>query len=296
MDETNYPHYLEQMDYSIRTSHAYLTDINCFARWFKETNGDELKPNRLTLQDLKEYKSYLLTVDKASAATINRRLSAIKSYIRWGLETGQIDYDPSQRIKGIAVQETAPKWLDRREQGQLQRELERRRLAAQTSAAKLQSIRDLSLYYFLVNSGLRISEACALELSDLTLGERSGSVHVLGKGEKDRTIPLNNTARQALRDWLAVRPSAENNFVFQGRNGQQLRPRTVQKDLEVLGQKTGVELTPHTLRHTFAKSLINAGISLEKVAMLLGHSSLETTRIYTTPSQADLARAVESLE
>ncbi len=293
----DYPHYLEQLGYAERTHQAYLMDIHKFALWFQQTNGDELRPDRLTQTDAKEYRAHLLTVERASPATINRKLAAIKNYIRWGMETGQIDYDPTARVSGVREQPAAPKWLERRELARLQRELERRRLAAKTPPALWQAIRDQAIFDFLENSGLRISELCELELGDLTLGERSGQVQVRnGKGGKARTVPLNNTARQAVKLWLSERPQAENKIVFLARNGQPLQPRAVQRDLQGLGKLTGIELTPHTLRHTFAKSLVDAGVSLEKVATLLGHSSLETTRIYTTPGQQDLIRAVEQLD
>ncbi len=92
--------------------------------------------------------------------------------------------------------------------------------------------------------------------------------------------------------WLAVRPSADHLFVFTGKGGLPLKASGVQDMLGELGRVAGVAVTPHTLRHTFAKNLIDRGVPLNQVATLLGHSALNTTRIYTTPSEADLERAV----
>jgi site-specific recombinase XerD len=95
-----------------------------------------------------------------------------------------------------------------------------------------------------------------------------------------------------LADWFEQRPEAASSYLLIGKRGGRLKARGVERVIESLGKQSGVEVTPHVLRHTFAKNLVDAGVTLEKVAMLLGHSNLNTTRIYITPSQADLAEAV----
>jgi site-specific recombinase XerD len=117
---------------------------------------------------------------------------------------------------------------------------------------------------------------------------------------KQRAIPLNAEARQAVRDWLAVRPQSESDYLWvgvEGDGGDGLTGRSVQRMLQRYAQDAGLaDLTPHVLRHTFAKNLVNKGVGLEKVASLLGHSSLNTTRIYVVPDERDLELAVETLE
>jgi len=162
--------------------------------------------------------------------------------------------------------------------------------------------RDFSMVTLMLNTGLRLAELVNVELGDIELSERKGSVFVRhGKGNKERRIPLNADARKALRDWLAIRPETPGNtFLFIALESEadgSLSHRTVQRIVRRYGQEAGLpHLSPHTLRHTFAKNLVNNGVSLEKVAVLLGHSSLETTRIYITPSAQDLAQAVSRIE
>lgn len=292
--ESQFITYLIEKDYSERTIKSYLADVELFSIWFTQTNGRPLTAVMVTPTDIREYKQYQI-LHHLSASTVNRRLAAIRAYMAWAQGAGQIQADPAANITSLAEQESAPHWLERREQFALQRELERKVAAARTEAGKFKAARDLAMWFLLLNTGLRISEACRLQMGDIQISDRAGAVKVLGKGEKARTIPLNASARNAIREWVSVKPTGST-YLFISRNGSNLDPRSVENGFSDLGKRVGVELTPHRLRHTFAKSLINAGISLDKVAALLGHSSLNTTRIYTTPSQADLANAVNSLD
>ena len=131
----------------------------------------------------------------------------------------------------------------------------------------------------------------ALNLDDVTLGERSG------KGGKYREVPLNAPARRALRRYLVTRPEGESDALFLGQRGRRIGRKTVQRAVWRFSKQAGLKrVSPHVLRHTFAKSLVDNGVSLEKVAALLGHSDLNTTRRYVTPGERDLQDAVEGLE
>ena len=133
---------------------------------------------------------------------------------------------------------------------------------------------------------------------DITIDDRKGSVVVReGKGTKRRKVPLNSRARKALLDYLNVRPEGEVNELFLGQRDEGVQSKTVQRAVQRFAVDAGLEnVTPHVLRHSFAKALIDSGVSLEKVATLLGHSNLNTTRIYTTPGERDLEEAVRTLE
>lgn len=282
---------------SDRTISGYLADITIFSRWFQQTNGEMLRSDNLTPIDVREYKQYLLNHQKAKAATINRNLAAIRSYAAWAKNSGSAIYNPADGIKGISQQKHAPKWLDRKEQAAVIREAERRIQASKTEPAKRQAIRDYCILSVLLNTGLRVSELVALEVEDITYSERKGELRVrAGKGTKERTIPLNDSCRKAIRAWYSVRPEDKTNRVFTTQRGS-ATTRAIQTILESIGAAAHVEnMTPHVARHTFAKNLINAGVSLEKVAMLLGHSSLDTTMVYITPGMSDLEKAVRSLD
>ncbi|MEA3395866.1 MAG: tyrosine-type recombinase/integrase [Chloroflexota bacterium] len=114
---------------------------------------------------------------------------------------------------------------------------------------------------------------------------------------KERRVALSKQARQALQVYLEVRPDWPTEQLFFSRTGKPLATRDVQRLVEKLARLAGIarQVTPHTLRHSFAKNLVNVGVGLEKVATLLGHESLETTRVYTTPSEADLQAATEKV-
>ena len=292
MNFPDFEAHLAAQDKSAHTIKGYLSDLRRFGRWFQQTNGYGLTPEGITTIDVRQYRQYLQTVKHYKAATINRRLSAIRTYTQWALDQGQINFNPVENVQGITQVENAPRWLDKREQRALLRQVSLNHNAAETPAALQQAVRDRLILVVLLNTGLRVSELCQVQIEDIGISERKGSLQVRqGKGGKAREIPLNKACRHALTDWFAQRPEASS-YLLIGKRGGRLKARGVERVIEGLGKQSGVEVTPHVLRHTFAKNLVDAGVTLEKVAMLLGHSNLNTTRIYITPSQADLAEAV----
>ena len=297
---TNFKKYLQDNDFSDLTVQGYLSDLYLFAQWFEQTNGENMKLERITPTDIKEYRQRLLTVENRAANTVNRKLASLSALMQWALNSGKIPSDPTQKIKLVRKVESAPKWLDKREQFALSRAIERDLQLAKLRYPKrwVTRRRDASLVLFLLNTGLRLGEAVSLQVKDVQLSARRGSVLVRnGKGNKQRSIPLNNEARQALRDWFEVRPESQYVWtVVEGDIGSSLSGRTVQRLICRYAQDASLnDLTPHVLRHSFAKNLVNAGVGLEKVAALLGHGNLNTTRIYVTPSEKDLELAVEAL-
>ena len=294
--------WLLAQDRSPVTARNYRSDLIIFNRWFEQTNGTPLTPELLTPTDVREYRQYLLAVERRKASTINRRLAALSAYSTWAQEQGLLDYNPTESVRAVGVQARAPRWLDRQAQAALLRELELLRNASRTPAANFRSRRNQAIVLFLLNTGLRIGELCALTLDDLSINARKGHVLVRqGKGSKQRTVPLNLRIRQVLEIWLTSRQAwlerleIDSEHLFIGHQDCSLQPRSIQKMISNVGERIGLELTPHVLRHTFGKNLINAGVSLEKVAALLGHSNLNTTRLYVTPGQQDLEKAVEVL-
>ena len=133
---------------------------------------------------------------------------------------------------------------------------------------------------------------------NVALNDRSGHIVVRsGKRGKYREVPLNAGARKALREWLEVRPDVDSDALFIGRDRIPLKPRGVQRRLDFYARRAGLEgVTPHVLRHTFGKNLVDAGRPLTEVAALLGHARLNTTGVYTQPGQEDPRRAVEAVD
>ncbi len=159
-------------------------------------------------------------------------------------------------------------------------------------------LRDAAIVKLILFAGLRVGEITQLRMSDVILDERKGSVIVReGKGTKRREIPLNAKARKAILDYLRVRPDVESEHMFLGQRNEAIKSKTVQRSVARFANPIDLrDVTPHVLRHTFAKSLIDRGVSLDKVATLLGHTNLNTTRIYTTPGIQDLEEAIGELE
>jgi site-specific recombinase XerD len=284
--------YLRELDRSPSTVASYLRELQGFARWFEQTNGEPLTPAALTGRDVRDFREFCQVNHGDAPATVNRRLAAIRAYGAWLVETEQLPGNPAERVKLIGEVPLAPHSLDRRQLAALERELERTVNRAITVVAKFLAARDRAMVLLLANTGLRVSELCALEIADVAISERSGSVMVRrGKGNKQRSVPLNVEARRALTVWLHTYAHAEGEALFCG-----LTPRGVQYAIKEYGRRACVPVTPHTLRHSFAKSLADAGVRAEEIAALLGHSKLETTRRYTQPTSKDLAAAVERLE
>ncbi len=286
--------WLTSQDRSDKTIRGYQADLKQLAAWFQQVNGCPLQPEKLTPADIREYKNWLLD-HHAKPATINRRMAAIRAYSNWAVDAGLIPTNPAVRIKLVSQVESAPQWLDKSQQYALVRTAEEAVTNARTEPARRQARRDKAILLTFLYSGLRVGELIALTLADVQLSARKGKLIVRqGKGEKRREVPLNATAREALAEWLAERPDGTQR-VFTGSRGDGMTASGVHRRLAELGRIAKVEVHAHTLRHTFSKNLIDAGVSLEKVASLLGHSSLNTTRIYTTPGERDLEAAVERL-
>jgi integrase/recombinase XerC len=294
--------YLLNHDRSEATVKGYLADLRGFETWFEQTNGEELGPQGVTPTDVREYRQYLVMVQQHKANTVNRRLAALSAFMTWAKITGQVDTNPTEFVRGVPQVSGGPHYLDRREQFALQRALEKDLQIARLRYPKrwVSRQRDGSMVTFLLHTGLRLNEALKLRIGDLEISERKGTVIVRqGKGGKQRIVPLNGDARKAVQDWLAVRPQDGSDFIWIAVENEQagsLSGRSVQRVMHRIGQDAGLKrLTPHVLRHTFGKNLVDSGVGLEKVAALLGHSSLNTTRIYIVPNQQDLEKAVEKL-
>lgn len=299
---TEFSDWMVDQDHSPVTIRNYLSDMRQFKSWFEVQNETALTPEQLTPTDVREYRQYLLSVQRRKASTINRRLSALNAYSRWAMDAGLLDYNPTDRVQSVSIQPRAPRWLDKREQAALLRELELQRNGATTDNGRFRALRDQTIVVLMLNTGLRIGEVCNIVLRDLTISARKGAVLVReGKGGKQRIVPLNLEVRRTLEDWLPERSTwlaglgMEEEALFITQQGLPLGSRSVQKQIRHVGKRSGLDFSCHALRHTFAKNLVNAGVTLEKVAALLGHSSLNTTRIYITPGRQDLERAVEAL-
>lgn len=283
-----FTHHLDTIGRSPHTVKGYGHDLSRFAAWYTHTYGQDPDPKTVLPEDIRDYRAYMRTVKHLKPTTINRRLIALSRFFRWAVSQGQVVDNPFEALENFTLrvpQDTAPKALTHNEQ-----------LALLRAARHAGNPRDIAILQTLLGTGIRLAEIVGLRLPDLDISERKGWLHVRGKGHKDRDIPLGVKTRQALTAYLDERdnyPGAEtSDQVFLGQRGPLKRDAiryivnkyTYQAQLE--------DVTVHTLRHTFAKNRIDDGQSLELVATLLGHESLDTTRIYTRPTQRDLQRAM----
>ncbi len=286
-DITDFITELQRQEVAPRTVASYRSDLAGFARWFADSTGEAFAAAAVTPTDVREYRAHLRTVQRRPAATVNRRLAALRRFFGWAQATGRVRELPTAGVKGAPSAPRAPKSLAKRELDRLLR-------AAEQDGNK----RNLAILLTLRHTGLRVGELCNLRLGDVSISERKGSLVVRsGKGDKDRTIPLNNDVRLALAAYLAVRPAAATDHVFIGQRGDPLQTDAVQLLVRKYARRAGLaDVTPHILRHSFGKGLLDAGTDLVTVSQLLGHERLETTAIYTQPTARDLEAAVARLE
>lgn len=279
---TDFARHLERSDRSPHTTRNYRSDLQGLARWFEQTHSEPPQLHSLTPIDLREYKRFLVHHCRLTPQTVNRKLSSLKTFFQWAARDLGLAEIP--KIPGpVRFTDRGPRWLDRLEQYALVRTVER--------GGRL---RDIALVKLLLNTGLRVGELCALLWSDVVLSERQGHLTVRqGKGSHYRQIPLNNEARRALRALGDEHHRGQPQPIVKGQRGP-LTPRGVQNLLETYVRVAGLDgVSVHSLRHTFCKNLVNAGVSLEKVAALAGHASLDTTRRYCEPSLKDLQHSVD---
>lgn len=271
---------------SSHTIKAYTRDVRLFSEWLDQTNGRELSPARITPIDIREYRSYLLTVKNRKPATVNRKLSSLSAFCEWAREDGLISANPADGISQVDEVRPAPKWLDENEEHALLRVVQERGRK-----------RDIALITLMLNTGLRVSEIPNLTVDDIEISPGKGSVTVGGKkGGKSRTVPLSIDTRKAIEDHLTQRDPEDEAYLFTSQRGGPLQPSGIYYLVNRYAHDARLEgVTPHTLRHTFGKNLVAAGAPLDRVARLLGHESVDTTRIYTTPSEQDLQRKVEKI-
>ena len=265
---------------------SYLSDLRGFADWFTQTNGEAFAPGGITALDVRSFKSYLITVAGFKPATVNRRLASLSRYCAWARTQGLLQDDPTAEVKGLRQVKPAPKALAAVDLRRLLREVHKRGIP-----------RDVALVELLANTGLRAGEAAQLVVEDIELSARKGKVTVRsGKGAKYRQVPLNADSRRALEEYLAVRPQTGTSAFFVGQRGNGLTSSAIWRVVKQYGRHAGLEISPHTLRHTFGTRLVRRkGVDLVTVAAMMGHESLDTTAIYTRPSEEDMAEAVETL-
>ena len=265
---------------SAHTLDAYRRDLDALQAWVGRQGQD------LLALDAHALRAFVAAEHRRglSPKSLQRRLSACRSLYRWLLRQGRIAASPAEGVRAPKAPRKLPQVLDVDEAVQL--------VEVATDAPL--GRRDRALLELFYSSGLRLSEACALRWRDLDFEQ--GLVSVLGKGNKQRIVPVGSHACSALRDWRAESGGGDDAPVFPGRGGKPLGARAVQLRFKQLAMKQGVlkRIHPHLLRHSFASHVLESSGDLRGVQELLGHADIATTQIYTHLDFQHLARVYDA--
>ncbi|MDP1927466.1 MAG: site-specific tyrosine recombinase XerD [Thiobacillus sp.] len=253
---------------------AYRRDLLAFGNWLKQSRSGEL--NAAVAGDIEAYLAWRFA-RHAQARSAARYTSSLKRFYRYLLRESLIAADPTLNLDSPKLPRSLPKTLT---------EADVERLLDSADADTPLSLRDRAMLETLYATGLRVSELVGLKLTALNIND--GVLRVTGKGNKDRLVPLGEEAVEWLRRYLAeARPSLlEKNLsdaVFVTARGDGMTRQAFWYLIKRRARSAGIErpLSPHTLRHAFATHLLNHGADLRVVQMLLGHSDISTTQIYT---------------
>ncbi|MFP6659764.1 MAG: tyrosine recombinase XerC [Pirellulales bacterium] len=271
------------------TIKSYREDLSALSVHLEESCGICPTPGEITTLDLRGYVAGLQEAGYAKT-TIARRLATLRSFFRFGQREGWTDANPAKPLRNPRRGRSLPHFLSADEIG---------RLLSAPPSNEPQGKRDRAILETMYSAGLRVSELVGLREGDLDFD--GGVVRVLGKGKRERLTPIGSFAVRALRNWLAVRklaadqPDGAAAPVFVNKFGRPITTRSVARMLEKYLKLTGLDMrtSPHTLRHSFATHLLDAGADIRSVQELLGHKSLVTTQIYTHLSTAGLREAYE---
>lgn len=256
---------------SDNTLSAYRSDLRSFAIWM-EKHGNTL----LTAED-GDLRSYLASFNKQSVRTLARRLSSLRRLYSYLVREGLMTHDPSARVESPRLGRPLPKSLTETDVEAL--------LEAPDITTSL-GLRDRTMLEVLYATGLRVSELIAM--TSLQVNLRQGVIRVVGKGNKERLVPLGEEAISWLQKYLSeARPDLVNqrsvNALFPTQRGSAMTRQAFWHLVKRYARQAGISkpLSPHVLRHAFATHLLNNGADLRVVQMLLGHSDISTTQIYT---------------
>ena len=310
LEEWNYS--LQEHDRSHGTIKKYTQAVRHFLVWYEQQEHAPLTVESLTPIALIGYRNELQHEQHKSTSTINLRICALRAWCGWMTEQGILSADPAAHVKLIGGEGSSKR------SGLKSAQINALLRQAQLSRDKE---RNYAIIQVLLQTGIRLSECAALTIEDLSFGERSGLLRIrAGKGNKARTVPLNASAREAIATYMAPhlgieKPSLKgvavkwpkpkspeaHEPIFLSQKGGALTTsamgQMIAELVKAAGELVPEETSAHTLRHTFARSyLAHYPGDVVGLATLLGHSSLDTTRIYSQPEVPQLAARVEQLD
>lgn len=317
IDRQDNPDFLNSfLDYTItilnkspNTVKEYNYDIANFLKYIKKQfglcNEDDVKEikindmdistvNRITLQDIHGYISYMARELKSAPATRARKISAIRVFFKYlSSKAKLIDVNPAQDLETPKLGRRMPKYLSLDESKKL--------LEVTQDEDSRNNIRDYAIITLFLNCGMRLSELVNINISNITFSE--SKMTVIGKGNKERTIYLNKACMKAIKDYLSIRPhdkvkNDSRDALFLSERKERISNRSVQYIVKKELQKAGLDITKysvHKLRHTAATLMYQYGdVDIRALQELLGHESISTTEIYTHVNDQRIRDAVEN--
>jgi site-specific recombinase XerD len=309
------PRWLEELQAKDRakgTIRRYKSAVEGFLAWYSREEQQPLTSATLTPIALVGYRNYVQRTQRRATSTVNGQISALRAFCAWLTEERYLETNPAKLLKLVGRQDASSReGLDDTQTNALLRH-------ARTSRDPL---RNYAIIQMLLQTGMRLGECNQLTLDDIELGERSGRATIRqGKGNKARVVPLNASARQALAEYVAPRLNCEPTIkavarswphrspngpsvpLWQSQKKGTLTTSAMRQMIEVLVRDAAAralvpaQTSAHTLRHTFARNyLAEHPGDIVGLASLLGHTSLDTTRIYSQPTVEQLSTRVEQL-
>lgn len=269
----SYTRYLKlERNYSPNTLAAYQNDLSWLLSFCEQ---QEMNPLDMQLEDLQHF-AVQLHEHQIGPTSQARILSGIRSFYKYLLLSGEIEQDPTELLESPHLGERLPEVLSTDEIDQIQKSID---------LSKPEGQRNKTIIEVLFSCGLRVSELVNLKLSNLYLEE--GFVRVMGKGSKERLVPISSKAIRELQYWFADRnlmkiQQGEEDYVFLNRRGKHLTRTMILIMLKRQAVAAGITKTisPHTLRHSFATELLKGGADLRAIQAMLGHESIGTTELY----------------
>lgn len=296
------------IDRASSTAERYATVVRRFLRWFAEHEHRPVEIRDINPITLAGYVQSIKGTEQSN--TVNIHVAALRTWGKWLYQYQHLNENPSARLKLIKRQSpTAPRALETAEVNALLREAQR---------TGRYSVRNSAIIMVLLQTGIRIGECVTLTWGDVSLGEKSGSILIRnGKGGQSRTVPLNASARQGIADYVAPKLNTDATIRAVSQAWSSLDPseplwqsergtmtlsameRAIKTIIRACAYRGLIAetVTPHSLRHTFAKRYLMAHPGdLVGLARLLGHASLDTTAIYLQPTDAEVQQRVESID
>ncbi len=255
---------------SRNTLDSYAADLKKFSLFLAKSGA---RIDSASQEDIVNFIEALR--DGGSAVpTICRHISSIKTLCKFMLVEGVIDRDPSENIHAPKKWERVPKALSLEEV---------REMLDRVPDGKM-SLRDAAMLEILYSSGLRVSELISIKSGDIHF--EAGFVKVLGKGSKERVVPVNPRAIEKVKRYLSeerpgILKTRQSPYLFVTRRGRPMSRQRFWQTMKAAGRRLGIDLSPHTFRHSFATHLLEGGADLRSVQKMLGHSDISTTQIYT---------------